>query len=100
MRRLPAFARQGGSIFVFDPRLIYTYKANNYFSLSVIPKVHLFFGEGDAFLMPGITLGFGLSSNLDKWALRPEVGYDGFLYGGLGFCYFVNNVKTPVKIKD
>ena len=26
----------------------------------------------------------GLSSNLDKWAFRPEIGYDGFFSFGFG----------------
>jgi hypothetical protein len=94
------FFSGGYTLYVFDPRLIYTYRANDNFSLSIIPKGHIFFGGGGAALMPGLTLGFGLSSDLDQWAIRPEVGYDGYVYAGAGFCYFFNNKKAPLKINE
>ena len=37
--------------------------------------------------MPGLSLGIGLSNNLDQWAIRPEVGFDGNLNFGVGVNY-------------
>lgn len=79
----------GKQLYVFDPRLIYTFRPNDNFSLSVAPKAHIFFGGGGVFAMPGISLGFGLSSDLNKWAIRPEVGYDLYFYLGAGFSYYL-----------
>jgi hypothetical protein len=31
-----------------------------------------------------ISLGLGLSTDLDKWVVRPEVGYDGYFSIGIG----------------
>ncbi len=79
----------GEHLFVFDPRLIYTFRPSDNFSLSIVPKAHIFFGEGGAFAMPGLSLGFGLSSDLNKWAIRPEVGFDFYFYLGAGFSYYL-----------
>ena len=56
------------------PWLIYTATArSNKADLSLGMKYDLIFGdEGNAFF--GGFLGAGFSSNLDKWAIRPEVG--------------------------
>lgn len=86
---LGVYLVDGEQLYVFDPRLIYTFRPSDNFSLSVAPKVHIFFGEGGAFAMPGLSLGFGLSSDLNKWAIRPEVGFDFYFYLGAGFSYYL-----------
>jgi hypothetical protein len=45
---------------------------------------HIFFLYLLSFIDPG------LSSNLDKWAFRPEIGYDGCFSFGLGLDYHLN----------
>ncbi len=80
-------------IFVIDPRVYFTIpNKSNTFELSIIPKAHIFFGESVG-LMPGISLGFGLSSDLDRWALRPELGYDGYLSVGVGLTFNLSSKK-------
>jgi len=76
--------------FSFDPRLYWTIRENNKFEATFTPKLHVFFGES-AGVAPGLTLGIGLSDNLDKWAIRPEIGYDGFFSIGLGFNAYMNS---------
>ena len=68
--------------FSLDPRLIASYRVNNNFEMTAIPKVHCFYGNKLKFI-PGFTFGIGLSSDLNKWAIRPEVGYDGYVYFGM-----------------
>lgn len=72
-----------------DNRLYFTKKISNQFEMSVIPKVNLstgFAGSGMP-VQPGIIFGAGFSNNLDKWAIRPEIGYDGYLNVGVGMNY-------------
>lgn len=86
---LGVYLLEGAGLFVFDPRLIYTYRPSDRFSLSVAPKMHVFIGGGSIFAMPGISLGFGFSDDLNKWAFRPEVGFDSYFYLGAGVSFFL-----------
>jgi len=80
--------------FSFDPRLYLTFfRKSNIFELTVIPKAHILFGSWGAAAFPGISLGFGLSSDLDRWAIRPELGFDGYLSYGIGMNYYFNFKK-------
>lgn len=80
-------------IFSFDPRYYFTYSnRNNTLEASIIPKVHLLFAKNIAF-MPGVSLGFGVSSNLDRWAFRPEVGWDGYFSFGAALTFNLSHLK-------
>lgn len=80
--------------FTFDPRLYLTFfRSSNIFELSLVPKLHVLFGTFGGYVTPGISLGVGLSSNLDKWAIRPEIGYDKYLSFGIGASFNINTVK-------
>lgn len=68
---------------VLDPRLFVTFRNNEKFEINIIPKAHIFIGDGVSFI-PGLSLGLGLSNNLDNWAIRPEIGVDGNVYFGVG----------------
>lgn len=71
--------------FSFDPRLYWTlFRSSKVFDLSVVPKVHILFGSFSGVFLPGISVGAGFSSDLDKWAIRPEIGYDSYLSFGVG----------------
>jgi hypothetical protein len=78
-----------------DPRLYITlFGSSDIFELTIIPKIHLLVGGwGGMAAFPGIALGIGLSSDLDKWAIRPEIGYDSFLSFGVGVNFNFNTVK-------
>lgn len=80
----------GISYIILDPRLYTTIYRGENFELSIIPKCHLFLGSGFAF-MPGISFGAGFSSNLNKWSIRPEIGYDRFFSAGIAFSLNLNN---------
>ena len=67
---------------ILDPMLYVTFRNSDKFEFNVIPKAHI--GTQDISILPGISMGLGLSKNLDKWAIRPEIGYDGCLYFGMG----------------
>ncbi len=74
---------------VIDPRIYWTIRENNKFEFTVTPKAHLLIAGGFG-VMPGITFGVGLSSNLDQWAIRPEIGYDGCFNFGVGMDFHLN----------
>lgn len=67
---------------ILDPMLYVTFRLSSKFEFNAIPKAHI--GTGDIQINPGISLGLGLSNDLDKWAIRSETGYDGCLYFGVG----------------
>lgn len=56
-------------------------------TITLIPKVHVLVGKSGS-LVPGLGVGFGISTDLDRWAFRPEVGWDG--YFALGAALTVN----------
>lgn len=74
----------------FDPRLFVTFRNSNKFEVNVIPKTHVFIADGVSFI-PGVSIGLGLSDNLDSWAVRPEVGVDGNVYFGVGLNFNFKN---------
>lgn len=92
---LSLYIMEGESIFSIDPRLYWTFRKNNKFEATLTPKVHLFIADGVAGTI-GLTLGLGLSNNLDKWAFRPELGYDGYFSFGFGVTIYMK--KQPKKI--
>jgi hypothetical protein len=92
---LSLYIMEGETFFSIDPRLYWTYRKSNKFETTLTPKVHLFFIDGVAGMV-GLTLGLGLSNNLDKWAFRPEFGYDGYFSFGFGVNIYIK--KQPQKI--
>ncbi len=71
------------SFFTLDPRVYFTFfSSTNKFELNLIPKAHIWLVDGLIF-NPGISLGFGFSSDLKKWAIRPEFGFDGYASFGI-----------------
>jgi hypothetical protein len=78
----------------FDPKFyISFFRKSKYFELTVIPKAHIMFGNFGFYGQLGISAGMGFSSNLDRWAIRPEIGYDKFLSFGVGVNYNFNLIK-------
>jgi len=77
---LPAevYFNADGFLTGFSPHLIFTVGNNPFFEANISPKLNMFFTTGEnqiyGAVLPGISLGFGLSTNLEKWALRPEIG--------------------------
>ncbi|MBL7851985.1 MAG: hypothetical protein JNN04_13875 [Cyclobacteriaceae bacterium] len=83
--------------FSFDPRFYFTFQnAKKTFEFTVIPKMHIFFGS-TPYLMPGISLGAGFSSDFQRWAFRPEIGWDGFAAFGAAFTYRLVNPARKKK---
>ncbi|CAN5442895.1 hypothetical protein BH23BAC1_BH23BAC1_16100 [soil metagenome] len=63
-----------GDIFLFlSPKMIFSYPVRNRFEPTFSIKTDIFPFDQAYFL--GMNLGFGISPNLDKWAIRPELGY-------------------------
>jgi hypothetical protein len=88
----------------FKPKALITFSNSNSFEFSIIPKCHFNFAPGlEESLMPlrispAISFGAGFSTDLDKWAIRPEIGLEQFfISGGVGFSYYFGNEResTP-----
>lgn len=89
-----AYVIQGGGAFAqLDPGAYFTFFNSDHFELTVVPKCHIWIGGGAA-LQPAISMNAGFSSDLNQWAIRPAVGYDGYLSFGAGFSYFFNNRRS------
>jgi len=87
--------REGSAgYFIVDPRVYLTlFSSTNIFELSFIPKVHIIiFDDLNFYPAPAFSIGLGLSSNLKKWVLRPEFGFDGIFSYGVGLNINLNNV--------
>lgn len=70
--------------FYIDPRMYFTFfSSTNKFELNFIPKAHLMIFDGGMIFQPGLCLGLGFSSDLKKWAIRPEFGFDGYASFGI-----------------
>jgi len=81
-----------------DPKMYFTFfRSSKVFELSVIPKLHILFGTFGGYVLPGISMGMGFSSDLDKWAIRPEIGYDRYFSFGVGAGINFNTHKGSDK---
>ena len=58
----------------FQPTLLFTVPFNKNIELNTSAKGLIWFQSGNDSLV-AFNLGFGLSSDLDKWAIRPEIGF-------------------------
>ncbi|MFN8241574.1 MAG: hypothetical protein U0X39_12605 [Bacteroidales bacterium] len=71
--------------FSFDPRLYLTFfNTSKNFDLTISPKAHVLFGSFGGYALLGVSVGAGISSDLSKWAIRPEIGYDRYFSFGVG----------------
>jgi hypothetical protein len=85
-----------GNNFGLDPRLYFTFSNSDKFEFTMIPKCHIIFGSSIG-VLPGISVGMGFSKDLNRWAIRPEIGYDSYLSYGVGFSYFLKKPKVNQK---
>ena len=86
--------RSVSGIFAIDPRLYLTFSGpSNQFELNIIPKAHIFISDEESSFYPGMSLGMGFSTDLNKWAIRPEIGYDGSLSLGLGLNIIIGGLS-------
>ena len=98
---LGAYVYDGGesasadATFFISPKLLFTYPVSDMFEASFASKIDFYFEE-DYDPMLGFNLGFGLSEDLNKWAIRPETGYifepgesSGYWSFGVGFNYYL-----------
>ncbi|MFT5998426.1 MAG: hypothetical protein ACI81P_000879 [Neolewinella sp.] len=84
---LGVYIYEGEAAYSLDPRLFFTFGKSQTFEFNVVPKMHLVFGD-EFEATPGINLGFGISKNLKEWAIRPEIGFDGYGTIGIGLNYY------------
>ena len=83
---------EGGLTSSISPRLFITLGNNEKVDFTMVPNVLLTIGD-DIGIFPGVNLGIGLSNNLNKWAIRPEIGYNGVLNFGIGTYFKFSKAK-------
>lgn len=67
------YSSEGELFLFFSPRMIFSYPVKNKFEPTFAIKTDIFPFDQAYFL--GMNLGFAFSPDLDKWAIRPELGY-------------------------
>jgi len=80
-------------MYEFKPRFHFTFaNKKNTFDFSIVPQGRFLFNQSSVgALMPSLGLGMGFSSDLDKWAIRPEISYDYWTIGlGVSGSYRFN----------
>ena len=85
---------ESSSEFSLSPTLLGTIPVSDQFEVGVAASYQIFL-EDDTDNFLGFSLGFGLSQDLNQWAIRPEIGYQfmpdnpdgGFLNFGIGLNF-------------
>lgn len=79
----------------FQPTVLLTYPVNDHAEITTSGRGVIWLSEDDLENLFGANLGLGLSSDLDRWVIRPEVGFlkdpgeEGTLWQwSLGFSLF------------
>jgi hypothetical protein len=90
------FSGEGNNTYVLSPKFIHTYSSSNNSDFSFCTKADIFLTKSHTILL-GINLGAGFSSDLSKWAIRPELGLmfnpihpEPIWTYGLGFNYTIS----------
>ena len=79
---------KGGSIWTLAPTVYATYFKNDKFEIGMNGKLHFWLQGPPHYPWFSFGIGAGFSNNLNRWAIRPEIGYDLFnISAGLGFSY-------------
>jgi hypothetical protein len=75
-------------VVTFSPAIIGTFPLNEKADISLIAQYQISSNNYNDFL--GLSLGFGFSNDLSKWAIRPEIGYqfDTWYMDGTGYFNF------------
>ncbi len=82
------FTYPGGASIYIAPAVFATYVKSNKFEVTLNGKLHFWLNGLPSYPWASFGFGLGLSQNLNRWALRPEIGYDLFNVSlGLGFSY-------------
>jgi hypothetical protein len=84
---------EGVTFAMFDPRLYYTFHVNDKVEFTFVPKAHILFADKIG-VSPAFSFGMGISNNLNRWAFRPEIGYDGWISFGFGVDYKFNGARN------
>lgn len=97
---ISAYLYNSESTFAISPKLLFSYPFNDKFETTFASKID-FYLEEDSDAAVGLNLGFGLSKDLNKWAIRPEAGYifdpgeeGGYWSFGVGFNYYIQGNKS------
>jgi opacity protein-like surface antigen len=80
-----AYFEDGESEWGMHPAVLFTNSKNNKVETTLGLRADVFFEE-DADLLLGLNLGFGLSQDLNRWAIRPDIGLT-FNPGEKGFFW-------------
>jgi len=86
------------SLTSITPQILYTAtNRRNTADFTLGVKADCFFGDGVS-LFPSTTIGAGFSTDLNKWAVRPEIGAT--LMGGGGFLSYGIGIQVTIPKKS
>jgi len=98
-----SFMGESESDFMVSPELMFNSGINKYLEIGVNARL-IILVDDDTENLIGLGLGIGVSSDLNKWIARPELGIlfnpgeEGmFLSPGLSFSYFIGTKKDSTK---
>jgi hypothetical protein len=83
------------SYFFISPKLAFTYPSGKKFDLTLSTKIDIF--PSDQETIWGLNLGCGISSDLEKWALRPEIGFLKDLSNFSYYTWFNGGIALVLK---
>lgn len=75
---------ESGSILSINPQVILSMQANKHFEVTTIPNITILSYEGNRLVYPGIITGINVSTDINKWAVRPEIGIGPYFTMGVG----------------
>lgn len=83
------FSTNSNPVFSISPAFMGTADLKKNIAESTLSLSYQHFFSEDLISLVGLNLGFGFSSNLEKWAIRPELGvlFGSHVFFGIGFNY-------------
>lgn len=68
-------------VYQLMPAFHFTFSGSKYFEFNFSPKMLFILNNFPSYPFLNMTAGFGFSSDLSKWAIRPEIGYSVYTGG-------------------
>lgn len=75
---------QGSEVTSIHPQVITSAQFGQNVELTAIPNVHILLGDNKPIFFPGIITGLSISTDINQWAIRPELGVGLYLTVGVG----------------
>lgn len=93
------------SHYFITPKMLFSYSPNKFVEGTFAVSTHFIFFDEETESLLGLNVGLALSSDIEKWAIRPEFGWmkdfdadlTGMITFGAAFSFTVNTKRQIVK---